>query len=266
MRSKRFNEVKPYTYFIIRKVDGKKYHGVRYRNKVSPKEDFAIKYFGSSKTNICKEFKKNPNRFRFRLSWTFSNEKEAIKYETLVNKRIYKREDWANKAAYPAILIDDEVKSKISNATKGTRIGKNNTFYGKSHSNKTKKMISLTKKKMNLKLSDYQKKKIIESNKTRVYSKATLKKLSRINKGRKWSKEIRKKMSEGSMGKVLSEETKRKISLKVKGIKNPMFGKTHSKEARRRISLAAKKRYSLLKLNNSFILNNSANKLVNSNK
>ena len=238
MRTKEFNEIKPYTYFIERKSDGKKYHGVRYRNKVSPLKDFGIKYFGSSKTNICKEFKSNPKKFKFRLGWTFNSEKEAIKYETKVNKKIYKKEDWANKAAFPAIHIDDEVRANISKALKGTRIGKKNTFYGKQHSKKTKKLISLTKKGMKLRMSDYNRKKLIKRNQTRILSKDTLKKLSLINKGRKWSKAVRKRMSLGSMGKILSNKTKKKISIKVKGENNPMFGKTHSAVARRKISLS----------------------------
>jgi hypothetical protein len=234
MRTKEFNEIKPYTYFIVRKSDGKKYHGVRYRNKVSPLKDFGIKYFGSSKTNICKEFKSNPKKFKFRLGWTFNSEKEAIKYETKVNKKIYKKEDWANKAAFPSIHMDDEVRANISKALKGTQIGKKNTFYGKQHSKKTKKLISLTKKGMKLRMSDYNRKKLIKRNQTRIISKATLKKLSLINKGRKWSRAIRKRISLGSMGKILSNE----ISLKVKGKKNPMFGKTHSAAVRRKISLS----------------------------
>ena len=238
MKTRQFNEIKPYTYFIVRKSDGKKYHGVRYRNKVSPLKDFGIKYFGSSKTNICKEFKSNPDKFKFRLGWTFDTEKEAIKYETKVNKKIYKKEDWANKAAFPAIHIDDEVKANISKALKGTQIGKKNNFYGKQHSKKTKKLISLTKKGMKLRMSDYNRKKLIKRNQTRIISKATLKKLSLINKGRKFSKAVRKRMSLGSMGKILSNKTKKKISIKVKGKNNPMFGKTHSAEARRKISLS----------------------------
>ena len=139
--------------------------------------------------------------------------------------------------------MDDEVIANISKALKGTRIGKKNNFYGKEHSKKTKKLISLTKKNMNLKLTDYQKKRIIESNKTRIYSKATLQKLSFINKGRKWSKAIRKRMSLGAIGKILSKETKKKISMKVKGKNNPMFGKTHSAVARKKISLSKRGGY-----------------------
>ncbi len=87
---------------------------------------------------------------------------------------------------------------------------------------------------MSLKLTDYQKSRIIESNKTRVYSKATLKKISLINKGRKWSKAVRKRMSLGSMGKILSNETKKKISLKVKGKKTQCLAKLMPAAARRK--------------------------------
>ena len=59
MKSKEFNKVKPYTYFIKRKSDNMKYHGVRWANKIAPINDFANIYFGSSKSNkdFCEEFK-----------------------------------------------------------------------------------------------------------------------------------------------------------------------------------------------------------------
>jgi len=54
MKTKEFNKIKPYTYFIIRKSDNMKYHGVRYGNiklGLSPKEDFGKRYFGSGVGN-----------------------------------------------------------------------------------------------------------------------------------------------------------------------------------------------------------------------
>ena len=42
MKSKEFNKVKPYTYFIKRKSDNMKYHGVRWANKVAPLSDFSF--------------------------------------------------------------------------------------------------------------------------------------------------------------------------------------------------------------------------------
>ena len=133
-KNKEFNKIKPYTYFIIRKIDGKKYHGVRYANKVSPSEDFGKKYFGSSKTNFCKDFKNNPNKFKFRLAWVFEDKVSAINYETKVNRKIFKKDDWENQSAHPAINFTEEIKLKISKKLKGKKIGPENHFYGKKQS------------------------------------------------------------------------------------------------------------------------------------
>lgn len=79
----------------------------------------------------------------------------------------------------------EETRKKISKATSG----ENNPFYGKQHSEETKK------------------------------------KLSEINKGKKLSNEIRKKISESHKGKKFSDEHKRKIGETRKGEKHPMYGK-----------------------------------------
>ena len=39
--------------------------------------------------------------------------------ETKVNKKIYKRFDWVNKNAFPAIFLNEESKKKISSSKKG---------------------------------------------------------------------------------------------------------------------------------------------------
>ena len=36
MKTKEFNKIKPYTYLVTRLSDNKKYHGVRWGNKVPP--------------------------------------------------------------------------------------------------------------------------------------------------------------------------------------------------------------------------------------
>ena len=235
-KNKEFNKIKPYTYFIIRKIDGKKYHGVRYANKVSPSEDFGKKYFGSSKTNFCKDFKNNPNKFKFRLAWVFEDKVSAINYETKVNRKIFKKDDWENQSAHPAINFTEEIRSKMSKKLIGTKIGSKNPFYGKKHNNLTKKLIS--EKNKGKELTDNHRQRIILSNKTRIYNEETRKKLSKINKGRKFPKEFCEKISKSRIGIKLSQEHKDKISLKVAGKLNPMYGKTHSEEARRKISLS----------------------------
>ena len=236
MRTKEFDKVKPYTYLIVRKSDNMKYHGVRCSNKLPAIEDFSKEYFGSSSTAITNEFSKNRDKFIYRLAWTFDSVDEARIYEVKVNKKIIKRPDWANISAWPLINMSKEMRKKISNALKGKRIGKENHFYGKKHTQESKDKVS--KANRGRKLTSYQKERIIQSNKTRVYGPETLKKISKINKDRKFGKEVREKMAKARIGMKLSEEHKKSIGLGVKGEKNGMFGKTHCKEARKKISLS----------------------------
>ena len=73
MRSKKFNEVRPYTYWIKHLETGIKYVGLRYRNvkfKRTPLEDFGIYYFTSG--NLKEEFKENPKSFRFHFERSFT--------------------------------------------------------------------------------------------------------------------------------------------------------------------------------------------------
>lgn len=211
MKTKEFNKVKPYTYLIIRKSDNKKYHGVRWANKVSPINDFAVVYFGSSKgdQSFCEEFKNNKGNFLFRICWTFDSIEEARAYETKINKKIYKRSDWINKNAFPAILLDEISRKKISCSKKG-----------KSFS------------------SDKHKNAVIKSNKTRILSPEFYVKCSKINKGKKFPKEFGEKISKSRKGLKLTETHKKNIGLGVKGEKNGMFRKTHSAHARKKISIS----------------------------
>ena len=235
MRTKEFDKIKPYTYLIVRKSDNKKYHGVRCGNKLPPIEDFGKEYFGSSTTTITNEFKKNRDKFIYRLAWTFDSVDEARIYEVKVNKKIIKRPDWANISAWPLINMSKEMRKKISNALTGKRIGRKNYFYGKKHTQESKDKVSKANK--GRKLTSYQKEKIIQSNRTRVYGPETLKKISKINKGRKFGKEVREKIAKSRIGMKLSEEHKKSIGLGVKGEKNGMFGKTHSAEVRKKLSM-----------------------------
>ena len=48
MRTREFDKIKPYTYILTRKLDNKKYHGVRFGNiklGLTPNQDFGKKYF-----------------------------------------------------------------------------------------------------------------------------------------------------------------------------------------------------------------------------
>ena len=91
--------------------------------------------------------------------------------------------------------------------------GEKNPFYGKHHSDETKKKISDAG--------------IGEKN---------------HNFGQHRNKETRKKISKTKKGQHPSEETKQKISNAMRGEKNHKYGKHHSKETRKKISEVLKKR------------------------
>lgn len=97
MKHKKFNELYPYGYFLIRKSDGMKYVGIRYANvkhNLTPEEDFGRVYFTSG--TLEKEFKENPDDFWFKVKYTFDTIDELFKWEKKIALRIYRRPDWAN--------------------------------------------------------------------------------------------------------------------------------------------------------------------------
>ncbi len=261
MRTKEFNKIKPYTYFIKRKSDGMKYHGVRWGNKISPNKDFAKKYFGSSvSSNLSKEFKNNKENFNYRLAWTFENKEDAIKYEVKVNKKILKKNDWANKNAFPAILNivptmlgkkhTEQTRNKISKWNQ-----KNHPMRGKKHSEESKIKISIAGKgrkhsnKSKIKMSKNRKGKCsgrehpffgrkLNSNHPFILA-------CKAKKGIPLSENHKKKVSISSFGKKHSLKAKIKISNATKGKNNPMFGKKHSYETILKIKEKSKKRWTL---------------------
>lgn len=101
MKHKKYNECLPYTYFIRRKSDGLKYHGVRWANstgkqipKTSPLNDLGVSYFSTGK--LKEDFKNNPENYEFKIKWTFDSIAEAQDYESKVNKKLVYKTDWAN--------------------------------------------------------------------------------------------------------------------------------------------------------------------------
>jgi group I intron endonuclease len=105
----------------------------------------------------------------------------------------------------------------------GTGAGKENSFYGKTHTPETRKKLS----ELNIGrvMSDSAKKKIAEANTKRVVSEATKEKLrarpkseicsirtAEANKKRVWTAESREKLAAHSRGKTMSEETKAKVA------------------------------------------------------
>ena len=257
MRSKKFNQIKPYTYFLIRKSDGCKYHGVRWGNKKSPIEDIGKIYFTSSK-NIKDEFRISPKSFIVKLKWTFESIHEAREYETKVNKKIYKKEDWLNKNAFPAIYnaIPTRLGQKQSTETRKKMSDwqkKNHPMRGKKHTLESKRKISLAG--LGKKHSDESKDKMSKNRKGKYCGKDHKnfgKKLNKnhpfvlackMKKGVPLNDDTKAKISLAHTGKIISLKTRRKHSKNNIGSGNPMHGKKHSPATIIKLKQKAKERW-----------------------
>jgi hypothetical protein len=141
------------------------------------------------------------------------------------------------------------------------RYGKNNPFYGKHHSEETKRKLKLVN--IGKKATIETKRKMSENRKGEnngnygnrgklnpLYGKSksieTRKKLSEKMKGKILSEEHKHKISESNKGKLISEETKKKMSeaqkrrIHYNGKLSPNYGKHHSEETKKKISEAQK--------------------------
>lgn len=129
MKHKNFSKIYAYTYLLTHVESGVKYYGVRHANlrlNLTPLQDFGIKYFSSG--CFSKEFRNYPERFTFRLHYTFDTPEEAKQYEHNILQRKYLRSDWANKAVSNLrIAYDEDVRQKM----KDSYIGKDTTIRGK---------------------------------------------------------------------------------------------------------------------------------------
>lgn len=115
MKHKNFNSVYPYGYLLIRISDNTKYVGIRYANvkkNLTPSEDFGKVYFTSGK--LRKEFKKNPENFKFVLKYTFDTIDDAFEWERKVALRVYRRKDWANQGWASNYKDNPEIGKLIS--------------------------------------------------------------------------------------------------------------------------------------------------------
>ena len=144
------------------------------------------------------------------------------------------------------VIPCEETRRKLSKTHKGLQAGEKHPFFGKHHSEESKKKMSLARKgktppNKGKHLSEEQKRKIGESLKGRTGP----------NKGKTMSEETKKKISEAKkklysssknhpmFGKHHSEETKKKMSLNhydCSGENHYMFGKHHSEETKKKIS------------------------------
>lgn len=118
----------------------------------------------------------------------------------------------------------EEVKHMISEKASKRMRGENNHFYGKHHSKETKE--HLRQLSTGRKMSKETKHKISESNtgeKNYFY-------------GKTHTKESKEKISKANKGRKHSEEYKRNKSKSMIGKKNHFYGKTHTQKTKNRIS------------------------------
>lgn len=111
-----------------------------------------------------------------------------------------------------------QTRKKMSKAKREQK-GENNPFYGKTHSEETRRVIS-------------------EKNKGRERSEEHRQKHAKALRGRKFTKEHRLNISKSLKGRKRSEKDCRKISESKRGKNHPFFGEILSKEHRRNVSEA----------------------------
>lgn len=198
-----------YTYLLIDSRDNKPFYvgkgkGKRMYEHVRSTLRGRVLQRNLHKFNKIKQIYNNGGKVLYKKIVKNVLEVVAYKFEILLIKR-YGRNNLVN--------MTDGGEGKIGwKATKITRIkmskskiGKNNSFYGKHHSEETKNKLSKNHK--GFKHSEESKKKMSESRQNFIP----------WNTGKKLSLEHRKKLSEIRKGKKLSLEHRKNISKSLKG-------------------------------------------------
>jgi len=134
----------------------------------------------------------------------------------------------------------EEHKKRLSMAKKGKCNGEKNNFYGKKHSKKTKRKISLANKGhkawnkemkgIHLSPKSEFKNGKEHTNYGKSHSKETREKISKANSGKVFSEEHKKKIGLAHKGKILSKKHRKIISENNKGERNPNFKNWASRE------------------------------------
>jgi hypothetical protein len=222
----------PFTYLIKHIPTNKYYYGVMYRKGCHP-NDFWTKYFTSSKKvkNLIKKYGKKS--FKFEIRKTFKTQQAALNWEHKVLKKmkVIYRNDFLNQTdnkCFDPILVSKILKKIYK--------GKNNPFYNKTHTKKTRQKIRL-------------------ANLGRKHTKESLEKLKLANLGKNnpmygkpRTKEVKQKLRLANLGKKHTKESIEKMRLASSGKNNAMYGKKgrlapnygnkYSKETKQKIRLA----------------------------
>lgn len=212
-------------YKVKNLINGKIYIGVH------STEDPYDNYMGSGKiiSNAIKTHGKN--NFRKTILYIFDTEKEAYDKE---------RE----------IITEDFVNSRmtynVNIGGKGAPSGNNHPFYGKHHSDESKKKIS--DRFLGENHPFYGKSHPTKGTKR---SEEVGKKISASLKGKRHSDKHKENLSKSHKGKKLSEEHKNSISLGIRGEKNPFYNKTHNEKTLEQIKFSHIEKYGVERVSQS---------------
>lgn len=203
-----------YTYYSYEEY-GRGYFGSRSCNCL-PEED--IKYFGSFKDKSFKPTKK------IILKSDYKTREDAINDEIILHNfyKVDKNLHFANKS-----------KQTSKKFITTDMIGEKNHFYGKTHSEETKKKIGLIHK--GKKISEKSKLAVSKRHKGVPLTEEHKQKIKISLTGKKRTQEQRKRISKSKKGIPNTEEQKRKISIRMSGKGNPNYGIKTSQEKAEKI-------------------------------
>ena len=175
------------------------------------------------------------------LAYGTNEEISKLEYDLLLNRQQKCWDRYYNVSAGWPIRVDNS--------------GTNNPFYGRKHSEETKKKISEAHK--GKKLSEEHRKKLSEAvkgtnnpNYGKKLSEEHRKKLSEAHKGKKLSEEHRKKIGEANKGRKLSEESRKKIG-KASSVRLKAYWQAQTEEHKKKrgqmLSAAGRKKHREMK-------------------
>jgi hypothetical protein len=134
-----------FVYRITNKILNKHYYGVR-STEIEPRLDLGFKYFSSSTDKeFMKDQKENPQNFKYKVVMVTETRLEAIKIEIKLHNRfdVGRNKNFYNKAKQSSTGWDTGgIKYTTERKNKLNMSGENNPFFGKSHSEKNKKLFS----------------------------------------------------------------------------------------------------------------------------